>query len=215
MCVLLVVAMLSGCSKTSLKKDAKSDSLEKTTIDSFSSIKVDVDVASIDLIPEANAFAIEYHIVNQDVDYSVKDGALTLIAKGGKNVTVNSDDISYIKIYVPKGAAFTSIECDADVGDIKIEKINVDDMTIHTAVGNATFSDINVNKQLSIETEVGNIEVSLTNADSSYNIKADMAEVMINGKKFSGVDIKKSHTSKNGPQVDLATQTGNIKFDYK
>lgn len=211
MSILLAAAVLSGCSVT----NGKTEDLKKTAIDSLSSINFDVDVAAIDIIPDADEFALEYHIVNQDVDCSVKDGVLTLNAKGAKSISINSDDESYIRLYVPEGSEFASIDCEGDVGDIHMESIKADDMSVKTDVGNAKLSDITINETLNVKTDVGNVEVALANSDCSYNIKADIATILINGTEFSGMDLEKSHTSEHGPQVNITTDTGNITFDCK
>lgn len=214
MCASIAAAVLSGCSGK-IAENVKIEDLNKTAIDSFSSIHLDVDVAAVDIIPEAGVFAIEYHIVNQDVAYSVKEGTLTLTAEGGKVISVNKNEHSFIKIYVPEGSEFTGIDCKCDVGDIHIEKIKVDNMTIDTDVGNVTLLDIEVNENLDVETDVGNIEANLANSDCSYNFSTDVGKIVINGTEFSGIDVKKHDTSEQGPQVNLTTSTGDISFICK
>ena len=211
MIVSMMMLTLFGCSS----QNAKIEDLEKTTTDSFNNINLNVDVAKIDIIPSSDEFAIEYHIVNQNVDYSIKNETLELSAKAGKKASVNKIDISYIKIYVPEDSEFTNINYKGDVGSIHIKCIKVDDMKIITDVGNVALVDIYVNDKLSIKTDVGNIDAALTNADCSYDIRTDIAKISINGKEFSGVEVNKKNNSTHGPKVKLITDTGNINFEYK
>lgn len=207
----IAAAVLSGCSGAKIK----TEDLKKTATDSFSSIRLNVDAAKVDVIPEADTYAIEYHIANQTVDYSVKDGVLTLKATGDKKVNINYTEQSYIKIYVPESSEFAGIDCESNVGDVRIGKIKADDITVISDVGNVILSDITVQKNLNVKTAVGNIEVDLANTDCSYNISADVAQIVINGESFSGIEVKKSYASANGPQVTISTATGSIRFDSK
>lgn len=68
------------------------------------------------------------------MDYSIKNGVLTLKAKGNNKNNINYSERAYIKIYVPESSEFTTIDCEGDVGDIHIGKIKVDNMAINTAV---------------------------------------------------------------------------------
>lgn len=208
---LLVALMLSGC----IGKNDSVDDLSKTTIGSFSSMNFDVSVAQIDIIPGGDEFAMEYHIVNQSVDYGVENGVLAMNVGGNEKVSINSDDKSYIKVYVPEGSEFSSVECKVGVGEVGIQSIKADDMSVKADIGSVTLSDIKVNKMLSVKTEVGNMEVALANSDCSYNIKADIANVTINDEEHTGLNFEEKHKSQNGPQVNLTTNTGDICFDYK
>lgn len=207
----IAAVSLTGCSG----KNAKTADLKKTPVDSFSDISVTADVAAIDIIPEAGTFAIEYHIVNQEVSCSVKRGVLTLNAEGSENISIHSNEASYIKIYVPEGSALVSIDCESDVGNIRIRNIKADNIALDTDVGNVTLTDIEVNKRLTVEADVGNVEVSLVNAECSYTLSTGVGKVVINGTEFSGLDVKKSETAKHGPQVVLSADTGNIRFSFK
>lgn len=214
MIAFIAATVLSGCSHKSAE-NAKIENLNKTALESFSSIRLEVDVASVDIIPEASGFAVEFHIVNQNVSYSVKNGVLKLTAEGREVVTINNTERSYIKIYVPEDCEFTEIDCRCDVGAICIGKIKADNISIDTDVGNVTLLDIEVKKELVVDADVGNAEISLTNPDCSYDISAGVGKVVINGAEYSELGVKKSHTSKQGPKVQINTGTGSIRFSYK
>lgn len=213
MSVSIVFAVMTGCS-VQTAENAKLEELSKTSVENFNSINLDVNVATVDIIPEADEFAIEYHIENQDVDYSVKDGMLTFNAKGSSNNGINLNERSYVKIYVPSDSEFSVIDCKCNVGDINIEKIKVDNMTLNTAVGNVTLQNIEVNENLDVETNVGNVDTNLTNADCSYDIATGVGKILINGAESSGLDVKKNDASAQGPQVNINTDTGNISFNF-
>lgn len=211
--VLIAASLLSGCSMGTNEKK-KTEDMQKTAVESFSSISLEVGVAAVDIIPEADEFAIEYHIVDQTVEYSVKDGLLTMTAKGGNVITVNDNEQSYIKIYVPQGSEFDAIDCTTDVGDVRIEKCKVDAMTINTDVGKLNISAVEVNKTLTVKTAVGDVDIALVNTECSYDISADVGDISINGIDHSGMDVTESYSAENGPQVSITTATGNINFEF-
>lgn len=205
--VSVMAAVVTGC-------NAETVELSKTSIDSFNSVKLDVEVAEIDIIPSADEFAIEYSITGQNVDYSVEDDVLTVNTKAiGHGSTFNTKR-SYIKIYVPEGSEFVSLDYDGDVGDINIKDISFEEVDISTDVGNVDLTNITVIDSISVKTAVGNVKVDLANSDCSYEVSADIADININGSSYDGMDVKKSYDSDEGPEVIIKTDCGRINLEY-
>lgn len=211
--VLGFAILSTGCSIKPFTKDTVY-TLDKTTIDSFSNIDMNIDVSEIDIIPTSDDFAIEYNIVNQDIDYSVKGDVLTIDTSKFKSWGATDCKDSYIKIYVPENSELTNIDCTCLVGMIRISDLTADTMTIDSSVADLRLENILVNSNLKIKNSVGSTDVNLANSDCSYKVTSSVGGVKINDNSYSGLDVNMNHKSENGPKVTINSSTGHVKLNY-
>lgn len=214
MVVLGTMVWATGCSIEPFTPEDSVRKLDKTTIDSFSNIEMDIDVSEIDIIPTSDEFAIEYNIVNQDIDYSVKDDVLTVDATKFDSWGHIDCKNSYIKIYVPENSELTNIDCTCDVGRINISDLVADTVTIDSSVGDLNLDNILVNTNLKIKNSVGDTDVNLANGDCSYKVTSSVGGVRINNNSYSGLDVNMDHKSDNGPKVTIDSSTGYVELRY-
>ena len=208
--VLIAGLVLGGCSSQKLFHKSVVYSLDKTEVDSFTSMDLDIAVAKIDIIPTGDEFAIEYSVMNQNIEYSVKNNVLKV--KAEEIDEVNEVKESYVKIYIPEDYEFEDIECSCEVGSIYLNDLTADNISIDSSVGNVELQGVVVNKELKVSNNVGNTKIDLENDDFSYSVKSDLGKVNIKGEDFSGFDVDKEFKADNGPMVTIESNTGDVKL---
>lgn len=208
--VLVAGFVFAGCSSQKLFHKSVVYSLDKTEVDSFTSMDLDIVVAKIDIIPTADEFAIEYSVMNQNIEYSVKNNVLEV--KAEQIDEVNEVKESYVKIYIPEDYEFEDIECSCEVGSIYLNDLTADNISIDSTVGNVELQGVVVNKELKVSNNVGNTIIDLENDDFSYSVKSDLGKVNIKGEDYSGFDVDKEYEADNGPMVTIESNTGDVKL---
>lgn len=186
--------------------------LDKTKVDSFTSLELDIDVAKIDVITNSDEYAIEYNIMNQDIEYKVENDVLKIDADTIDKLGFKKTENCYVKIYIPEGCEFKNVDCTCEVGSINMRDLTVDSMSVTSSVGDVNLDDIVVNTELSVTNDVGNTDVKLANEEYSYSVSSDVGSVSINGKSYNGFEISKSHKADNGPEINLVSATGRVKL---
>lgn len=198
---------LAGCARNNVVEH-----LDKTEVDSFKSMNLDIDVAKVDVIPTGDEFAIEYNLMNQEVEYSVKNDVLTFEADTIDKWGIENSENCYVKIYVPEDYEMEKFECECAVGSVNINDISANKISINCDVCDVDLKDVLVNTNLKVTSAVGVTDIKLANDDFSYAVKSDLGSISVKGNSCAGFEIMKKHTVKDGPMVDVSSNTGRIKI---
>lgn len=190
-------------------------------LDDFTSISADVNVMDLNIEP-GNAATIDYSCNSRlEPKYNVKNDTLYLTQGsvhnlwGNKKCTVTitvpndqyyelfdiSADVGDVDIQNISGQ---KLSLDADVGDIDIERCSFDDVDIQADVGDVDVDNCEF-LVLSIDNSVGDIYVASAVSLSNYYIDMDTS---IGEVEFNGQDYRRSY-SQNGASDDLRVTLNN------
>lgn len=160
--------------------------LEKTKLDSFSSIHLEIPMGDIHIIPSDNYY-MEYQLPAQstDVAWEVKDDELSMnVKEKGGVIGFNffswgnaAQDESYVNLYVPSDKVFDHIFVHADCGNVDIEKIEAKTMELVL-----TFGDLDIEsfkgESFSAVLDLGTFRASHI-ASKNLTIQNDMGDVTL------------------------------------
>ncbi|MBQ9278931.1 MAG: DUF4097 family beta strand repeat protein [Lachnospiraceae bacterium] len=173
---------------------------EKTKLDKFYSIDIDLDTESVELIP-SDDFYIEYAVYSYNknvVPYSVNDKTLKIEVKdklfvfdlfdwGNKNKKE-----SYIKIYYPEDMNFDDLNANMDMGSLEITKGSFDKVYINLDMGSLEASDCHLGKA-EIDLDMGSMElnnVSLSKLDANLDMGSAELTLLKDGKNDYGYSLE-------------------------
>ncbi len=119
--------------------------LEKTKLDPFTSVSINIPAGNIHIIP-SDDYYLEYHLASGagKTDYYVEDGVFTMTVEAtdsflgfnflsfGNILNPKSD---YVNLYVPGSQSLETVELTADMGDITIDSIEAASMTLELSMG--------------------------------------------------------------------------------
>ncbi|MDF9825124.1 hypothetical protein M2475_001591 [Breznakia sp. PF5-3] len=192
------------------------DSKTYTTKSSVKSINIEADAGEV-YIKEADKFSIE--VKNYDVkaiEFKDNDGDISL-STGNQEIVIFPftfwDDDSYerkITIYVPKSCK--SLEVDADLGNVEMNDISIDNLSLSLNLGSLEAKNIKVKtgkldldlgdaefsgdfkESLVITNNLGSIDITLAGSidDYGYSLDTDLGEISIGGNSYH------SHKDNNG-----------------
>ena len=99
--------------------------MQKTVVDDFSDIVIDVPAADIKFI-ESDEYAVEYKLQAREMTCESKDGTLTVSSNRKKfDINLNffnfNNEDYFVNVYYPKGADFGRVDLDSSAGDVIIE----------------------------------------------------------------------------------------------
>ncbi|MBP5491512.1 MAG: DUF4097 family beta strand repeat protein [Clostridiales bacterium] len=126
---------------------------EKTVIDSFKNVSIDVSAAKIKFVEnDTDEFAVAYRVETPSgqVTCDVKDNTLTFrdtekssfMISTGFNFSFKDKDL-YVTVYYPQGTEFGKIDLDTSAGGIIMEdELNADKLIIDSSAGKATLKNI-------------------------------------------------------------------------
>lgn len=164
-------------------------------LESFSGISVDVEVGDLTVMP-TDGYGISYDCSERLVpEYRVEDGVLFVKSKANRKWWSNfwffGKQKSTIVVTVPNDVYMEMISIKADVGDVNIENLRAEDLTVVMNVGDldilrGEFKNTNIN------TDVGDVDVENTVFDN-MEIYSDVGDVdvMVDG-DLEDYDIKMS-----------------------
>lgn len=169
--------------------------LEKTKLDEFTSIKIDIgSEADIEFVPSDDGHCyLEYTLNGNDAEpvWNIAGSTFTLKQNGvmatglffaGSDFSWNSGPV--IRLYIPDGASFSDIDINNDYGNIDLNSLSADTLTLNLDSGdldmeNLTagtadiyldYGDLDMNgchfTDAEIETDSGSIEAEDTVADT-------------------------------------------------
>ena len=201
-------------------RDTELIQMEKTTIDSFKNIAIDVDAADIMLIEnDTDEFALEYKFETPSEDMQiigVEDDTFKVttnyeifhfVLNFGGIFGVGNNDY-YIKLYYPKGTEFDQIKLESDAGDIFIEDTMVcNSLSIDTSAGKSVLK--NVTGDMKVNMSAGSFTADNCNfGHCDFNMSAGsvtLTNCVIDGGKFD--------MSAGGFKADQLTLTKSLDLD--
>ncbi len=199
---------------------------ENKDLEAFRSLEVDIDFADIE-IRESDHFGIEYCIrENCDLIQKMQGDTMTITQKkpigtsefnffSVGSVTIKGlSENEHVKIYVPKGENFDTISIKNDSGDITLDDLIAEKLTIQDSFGNITAKKLNV-KEAGIQVESGDITINEVEAEQftvedsfgMVNVRNAVVVERIVASVESG-DIEFENMDANDIQLD--TSFGNI-----
>ncbi|MDE6024675.1 MAG: DUF4097 family beta strand repeat-containing protein [Lachnospiraceae bacterium] len=140
--------------------------LEKTKIDSFSSIDIDVQYANVNFVA-ADDYYIEYDITADSSEpYFIHNDTLTFNDSSrtyfhiniGLNHNTNDKHKEYVTIYYPEGADFKMLKADLDMGSIEITGANIKELDLDLDMGSLAIDNCNI-KSISSSLDMGSITI--------------------------------------------------------
>ncbi len=165
------------------------NTLEKTTIDEFTSLDIKVANADITLIPTDGEYAIEYKITENIPEYSVTDDKLTFEANDKTSVgMIGVTTSNYVKIYAPSEVVFSSVVVNNSCGDVTIDDMTIDTLNLDLSLGDINLTNVTVNTLYKAISSCG--DVNATNC--SFN--EVIAELSLGDMNLESTDICVSAT---------------------
>ena len=199
-------------------REFKTVEMEKTTMDAFSSVDIDVSTGKIKFIEsEDDTFAVEYKLQKRGEDpvCEVKDGTLTVKNNANNSFFFNfgidfnlKEKDLFLYVYYPQGTSFEDIALDHSAGSIEIEKgFDCKNFSVDSSAGTVTVA--NVNGNFDIDMSAGSITCENCNIG---NCRFDM----------SAGSVKLTNCESSGGTIDMSagdfdaygfTLTGNMDID--
>lgn len=135
--------------------------MQKTVVDDFSDIIIDVPAADIKFI-ESDEYAVEYKLQAREMTCESKDGTLTVSSNRKKfDINLNffnfNNEDYFVNVYYPKGADFGRVDLDSSAGDVIIEEgFDCDILVLDLSAGDAKIK--HVNGALEVDMSAGDFE---------------------------------------------------------
>ena len=177
-------------------------------LEAFSKIKIDSSIMEI-RIEEGKDFYISSNW-NRDwlrPEVSVNNGVLNVIQKSNRKNKAGTNNCR-LTLTVPAGSKFEFLKINSNVGEIKIRKIDAEDIDIDLNVGEISLRDVNF-ENVTIDNNVG--EVSLyTDAsldDYDISLSTDVGDVNVEGNRFKH---SYNHKGNSRNQIKIDTNVGEI-----
>lgn len=181
--------------------------LEKTTLEEFSEISIDLDYANVSILP-SDGFYLEYQLDGKSSkpDYGVSNGKFHFQEGQTKNrylISLNlfgnpvNQKPLYLNLYVPKDHYFDLLSMSIESGNLEIEQLNAEKADLSLEYGNLTLGDFTGNT-LNISSESGNIDVNALTC-KNLNISASYGN-------FTGSSVSASREGK------FCLESGNLEI---
>lgn len=194
-------------------KDSKSISKDYSELSAgFSAIDLNTDIGDI-TIESSKAFGAEFTGLEKLAPImEIKDGVLVVTQEDKNNVAANPATIkARIKITVPEGTQLTSVKAHLDLGDLKLEDISADKLTISESLG-----DIKINgcvfKSAEITENLGDIKMDLPGSEEDYGMDLD---VSLGDIKVNGENKGNKYTKEGSIPIKASNDLGDIKIKTK
>lgn len=169
--------------------------LDKTELDSFSNMDIQINVGDINIIP-SDQYAIEYALDVIRVDYAVDGDTLVVTTEAKPDVSIAFDiginNEYYINIYVPSDAVLGNVSLNGNVGDIELDSLSCQSLVISSNTGDINMVQCSVSGRADISSNVGDVAVNGGNYGDAY-ITSDVGDV--NGEALtvnSGLTVNNS-----------------------
>ena len=177
-------------------------------LEAFSKIKIDSAIMEI-RIEEGKDFYISSNW-NRDwlrPEVSVEHGELKVSQKSSRKNKAGTNNCR-LTLTVPAGSKIEFLKINSNVGEIKIRKIDAEDIDIDLNVGEISLRDINF-ENVKVDNNVG--EVSLyTDAsldDYDISLSTDVGDVNVEGNRFKH---SYNHKGNSRNQIKIDTNVGEI-----
>ncbi len=149
-------------------KQLKPYLLEKTRLDDFSEISIDLSYSNVTVIP-SDGYYLEYRLdgTHQEPVYGVsngkfyfQEGNLQRQFQISWNLfgALQEQEPFYLNLYVPKESAFDAVAMDLESGNLELGQMEAKKASFALEYGNFT-SDTLTGGEIAIRTESGNVEM--------------------------------------------------------
>lgn len=151
------------------------------TLNIFDKISFDVDLSGIEIIT-GNDYHISYECTENLIpEYEVKDGTLqvTQTSRNPHFPKRNGNDNCEIIITVPKDVSLSDITGYCDLGDVELNNLTADNISITCDLGAAALSNVSA-ASISCDCNLGSCEIDDCYFDN-LTINNDLGSVDVNG----------------------------------
>lgn len=202
------------------------------TLDTFDQISFDVDLSEIEIIT-GNDYHISYECTENLIpEYEVKDGTLqvTQTSKNPHFPKRNGNDNCEITITVPQDASLSYITGYCDLGDVELNNLTADNISITCNLGEASLSNVSATSitcdcdlgsceiddchfdNLTINNDLGSVEVNgnISLADYTMKLSASMGGIEINDKDYRSSYEQKGDKDKT---ITISCDMGSIEIE--
>lgn len=131
---------------------------ETYDIEQVTSLDVESSIAKLEIY-EADKIAVEATDVTKKFSATVENGKLLIKEKATTNISINGQVNPTIKVYIPEGFVFESVDIESGVGDTYIESLEANIVEISTGVGNLEAEYIDAKTKIDIEAGVGRLNI--------------------------------------------------------
>jgi len=131
---------------------------ETYNVEQITNLDIDSSIAKVEIY-ESDKLAVEATDITKKFSAKVEDGKLLIKETAKTNISINGQVNPTIKVYIPKGTIFDSIDIDSGVGDTYVESIRANIIRISTGVGNLEADYIDAKSKIDIEAGVGKINI--------------------------------------------------------
>lgn len=212
-----ITTCLSGCSVVQLRGTVPEYKQETyTSSGNISSIVLcDTDIP-IEICNSTNdEISLSYYNADDNSEiYEIEEagGILTVIKKSEPNYGIfifgdqyNSDSYAdvMLKLYIPDNY-MGDLSVESLDGDIKIENVTIDTLSVDTNDGNVLLSGITITQSLFCKTKDGDVKAILNGIESEYNLKIKVNEWNNNA----------NSSDDNGKMVNIDTDDGKIDVSF-
>lgn len=202
------------------------------SLDTFDRISFDADLSEIE-IKTGNDYHISYECTENLIpEYEVKNGTLqvTQTSKNPHFPNRNGSDNCEIIITVPQDASLSDITGYCDLGDVELNNLTADNISITCDLGEASLSNVSATSitcdcnlgsceiddcyfdNLSINNDLGSVEVSgnISLTDYTMKLTASMGGIEINDKDYHSSYEQKGDTDKT---ITISCNMGSIEIE--
>lgn len=201
--------------------------LEKTEIDSFTSINADFHYIDLKIKPSPDdKFYLSYNVETSNgvlpVSCQVSDGALNVVeSQGRSSYSYIHIDINFLQmmlgqssvienqnnvvLYVPKGKTLDSVSCNMGDGSLDINSLHSKKLLISADYGDIGLKDLDIS-EANVTSEDGDIKIK----DSllrNTSFKSDCGDMKIENTSLHDGEITLSDGDLNGKKITFSGKT--------
>ncbi|MCI8484286.1 MAG: DUF4097 domain-containing protein [Lachnospiraceae bacterium] len=220
-----------------VKKSLEPYILEKTKLDEFSEISINLDEANLFLLP-ADGFYLEYRLSSLylEPDYGVSNGKFHF-REGSLQTSFHflfgnpaSRGPFYLNLYVPADQYFDLFHLHLESGNTELEQLNVKKADLSLSYGNLTLGsftgdtlDISIDsghtewdsvtcKELKISASYGDITGDVLSVSNHADLNLDSGSLDLKNAKLENTDISSEYGN---ITLDLEDSCSDYNYDLK
>lgn len=179
----------TGIHSTGNRPDKKAHVLEKTKLEEFNKVSMDIDYADLEIIP-SDDYYIEYRLSGSDgePEYKIDNDSLIFREKpkNGNFMFFNFGNFSwsndynekyYVKLYMPEDKMYEKIQIYNDSGDLNAGILKAEDMSLEVEYGDIGVESLN-SKTLAVSLDSGDFKAKEVYTDT-LELNNDYGKVIV------------------------------------
>ena len=225
----LVMGIYGLSSLFGKKQESTTSTLETINCqynDFITNLEIDLEKSNLE-IKVGDSFIVQTN--NKNIVCNKKDNQLEIKEKDKKFEITN--DYKTLIIYIPKSLYFNEIEVDTGIGNVNIDYIKANILSLNLGIGETTINDIlsniakietgvgkvNINSKITgsskIDAGVGSLNLYLLGNENDYklNINKGIGNILINGNSVGDKQIIGNGIS----VIDVDGGIGKININYR